>query len=79
MYKNDLIKISVDKELNVSIEVDGNPAEILAALGTVMQDILNGISAETGVGYDYLAKAYCRHVKEGNADEILDSLEEDEK
>lgn len=68
MTKNDLIKISVDKELNVSIGVDGNPAEILAALGAVMQDILNGISAETGVGFECLAEAYCRHVKEGNAD-----------
>lgn len=68
MTKNDLINISVDKELNVSIGLNGNPAEILAALGAVTQDILNFINTETGVGFECLAEAYCRHVKEGNAD-----------
>ena len=79
MTKNSLIKISVDKELNVSIGVDGNPVKVLAALVVITQDVLHGISAETDVGFDYLAEAYCYQVKQGNADEILDSLEKEKR
>ena len=76
MTKNDLIKISVDKELNVSIGVDGNPAEILAALGAVMQDILNGISAETGVDTKLIAQNYAQNAKKIITKNATDNIPE---
>lgn len=60
-----LLKINVDKELNVSVGLNGNSAEILAALDTVTHDILNCISAEAGVGYDRIAKVHCRNINKG--------------
>lgn len=72
MSKKDLIKINVDKELNVSVGLNGNSAEILAALDTVTHDILNCISAEAGVGYDRIAKVHCRNINKGIVEDASD-------
>lgn len=62
MTKKDLLKISVNKDGKIATELNGNSAKILAALDTATQDILNGISENTGVNYNWLAEAYCNNI-----------------